>query len=502
MSGTFINTTSAFSQLTNKASEMTKGLLNNPYYLFTDKKPSECTYYNINITMTTVDEATRGNYGEISPNDPVRFNKIKNFLLYGITRIEPNLEINDFGLEGGDVSGDCIILPNTIQPYPGDYFYLTALNKPYLFHVTAVNPNTLDTGATLYRIQYELISSDGLKDPDKQVVKTYIFSLSMGGSTAFNPNSSTGNNGTNLSTSLIDEDLIDQQSIFEATLKTLKDYYISLFYDSKVETFVYKYQNFTSDWYANNGELKAEPVMNMHKGSNPFGFKVYDPYLIEFMIRNRILTGSSDYIHITQQMFLPNTFAYDYSRTIYSLIEDRDIDKHYGYYVGNLLLCNQKQSILYAYPEDYYYMTYKDLNARFFLINIFDDPEFTNKIRSYTLTYHPLKDILIKYFNNKTITKDDLKRLQHMDYLNDKEFFYGIPFAIYCIERQLKEQPIDLSDNYNLSNEIDTSSDNYSQIIQSKIEEAQHNGFSRTEFKKPIQPIRRRELIPTRNDGK
>jgi len=326
-------------------------------------------------------------------------------------------------------------LPNTIIPYPGDYFYLSALEKPYLFRVTAVNPNTLETGSTLYRVNYELYSSDGLKDPNKQVVKTYLFSLSMGQTAIAGSPSST--NGSNLMTNLVDEELADRQNYFTTTIQTLQDYYISLFYDSKVETFVYKYQNFTADWYANNGELKSEPVMNMHKGSNPFGFKVYDPYLIEFMIRNNVLSGSSEYIHIMQQMFLPHTFAYDYSRTIFSSIEDKNIDKHYGYYVGNLLLCNQKQSILYAYPDDYYYMTYKDLNARFFLINIFDDPEFTNKIRKHVLTDHPLKDIIIKYFNNELVTLDDLKKLQHMDYLVDKEFYYGIPFAIYILKRQL-----------------------------------------------------------------
>jgi len=449
--------------------------------------------------MSTLDEATRGNYGEISANSPIRFNKIKNFLIYGIGRIEPSLEINDFGLEGSDVSGEFIVLPNTIIPYPGDYFYLSALEKPYLFRVTAVNPNTLETGSTLYRVNYELSSSDGLKDPNKQVVKTYLFSLSMGQTAIAGSPSST--NGSNLMTNLVDEELADRQNYFTTTIQTLQDYYISLFYDSKVETFVYKYQNFTADWYANNGELKSEPVMNMHKGSNPFGFKVYDPYLIEFMIRNNVLSGSSEYIHIMQQMFLPHTFAYDYSRTIFSSIEDKNIDKHYGYYVGNLLLCNQKQSILYAYPDDYYYMTYKDLNARFFLINIFDDPEFTNKIRKHTLTDHPLKDIVIKYFNNELVSIDDLKKLQHMDYLVDKEFYYGIPFAIYILKRQLNENPISLDGDYDMSSELDDTFDNYSQVIQSNPEEALHDGYNKFEYNKQF-TNRCRKPIPQGNGNK
>ena len=154
MAGKFINTTTAYTQMVSQAAETMKGLLDNPYYLYTDKKASVCTYYNLNTTMTTLDEATRGNYSEISPNSPLRFNKIKKFMIYGITRIEPNLDIGEFGLESSDITGECIVLPKTIIPYPGDYFYLDQIEKPYLFRVTAVNPNTLDTGATMYRINY------------------------------------------------------------------------------------------------------------------------------------------------------------------------------------------------------------------------------------------------------------------------------------------------------------------------------------------------------------
>ena len=201
MAGKFINTTTAYTQMVTNAGNRMKSLLDNPYYLFTDKKASECTYYNINTTMTTLDEATRGNYSEISNNSPIRFNKIKGFLLYGVTRIEPNLDIGEFGLESSDITGEALILPRTIIPYPGDYFYLTQINKPYLFRVTAVNPNTLDTGATMYRINYTLVSSDGLKNIEPQVVKVFSFNLNTGGVGS--------DNGSNMSASIIEEGLLD-----------------------------------------------------------------------------------------------------------------------------------------------------------------------------------------------------------------------------------------------------------------------------------------------------
>lgn len=428
MAGKFFNTSTAYTQMTTQAADVMKGLLDNPYYLFSDKKASVCTYYNLNTTMTTLDEATRGNYSEISNNSPLRFNKIKNFMIYGITRIEPNLDIGDFGLESSDITGECIVLPKTIIPYPGDYFYLDQLDKPYLFRVTAVNPNTLDTGATLYRINYSLVSSDGLKKIEPQVVKVFEFNLSL-----------SGEMGSNMAASLVDEDTYANASELEDYATTLKDYYISMFYDNKVQSFTYNY-GLTDEWREINGDPHHLHLVNMQKVEcTPFGFKVYDPYLIEFMIRNKILSGASTYIYVTQQMFLPSTFAMDYDKTIFASLEDKDLERHYGRNTGNLLYVDarQKLSLLYAFLTPYYYMEYSHLNAKFFYINIFDDPDFTNKIKNKEYTSHELKNLIVKYFNDEDITLEDLHKLKHIDYMDNKEFYYGIPFAIFCIEQQI-----------------------------------------------------------------
>ena len=143
------------------------------------------------------------------------------------------------------------------------------------------------------------------------------------------------------------------------------------------------------------------------------------------------------YIHVDQQMFLPATFPLDYDRTIFSSLEDHDIDKHYGYNVGNLMLCDQRLSLLYAHPENYYYMKYNNLNARLYYISIFDDPGFIQHVKDKDYTGNILKDLIIKYFNDESITDDDVEKLKHIDYMSNREFFYGIPFAIYIIEKHI-----------------------------------------------------------------
>ena len=98
MAGKFTRTSNLKIEMPNLIASTVKDLLNNPYYLFNNASASNCTYYNLNTTLTTLDEAVRDNYGEISPESPLRYNKIKDFQLYGINKIEPNLDVSDYGL--------------------------------------------------------------------------------------------------------------------------------------------------------------------------------------------------------------------------------------------------------------------------------------------------------------------------------------------------------------------------------------------------------------------
>lgn len=396
MAGRFIRT-STFNKnnMQNLLSSNTKNLLNNPYYLFNNTSGFPCTYFNINTTMTTLDEATRGNYANISPDDPIRYNQINNFIIYGIDKIEPNLEIGEFGLEGSDIQGDAIVLPNTIIPYPGDYFFLEQIEKKYLFKVTAVNPNSLDTGATLYKINYTLSNSDEVRSILPQVIKKYNFYIN--------------NYGSNFGC-IIEESIALEIEKLEKYLILLKDYYIQLFYDPKIQSFSYLRNGCT---------------------------KVYDPYLIEFMIRNNTLKGSTNYIYVSQQVYLPSTFGVDYDRTFFSSLEDKDCNKHYCRCAGNLILCTQKLSLLYAYPQDYYCMKYSNLNSALNIIDIFNDPKFMEKIRNNEKTNNVLKNIIIDYFNNIKIDSSILDELKHIDYMENAELYYLIPMVIFCIEQNI-----------------------------------------------------------------
>lgn len=396
MAGKFVNNNQKV--MIDNASSIVKSILNNPYYMYSDKKGSLCQYYNTNTTKTTLDEASRLNYSNIGKNSPIRFNLIHDFILYGIQKMDIDLDITEVGLESNAISGDAIVLPNTIVPYPGDYFSLNQIDAGYLFRVTKVDKNTLDTGAILYKIAYTLAYTDKptINSINTQVVDHFNFIL--------------GNVGTNLNC-IVQSDNYNTISNLEKSITALKDYFIMLFYDTKVQTFTYR---------------------RPHNGP-----KAYDSYLIEFIIRNKILSGSTKYINVQHQMFLPTTFGVEYDKTIFKSIEEKSLDRPFNRFIGNLMLIDQYLSLLYAYPEDYYYMEYSTLYRNLYQINIFNDTDILNDIRNKCYGDSPFFNIMIKYFNDENISQEDVDNLKNIDYYPNSDLFYGIPIAIFCLEKSI-----------------------------------------------------------------
>ena len=140
------------------------------------------------------------------------------------------------------------------------------------------------------------------------------------------------------------------------------------------------------------------------------------------------------------QYIVPTTFSIDYDRTFFKTIEDNDLNSHVGTYVSNLIRCEQRLSLLYQYPIDYYVADYRKLHSGFYFISIFDDPDFANIIKSNKMfNDKPMKNIIIKYFNNTDISLDDIALLKHIDYAPNKALFYLVPFVIFILKNQLEK---------------------------------------------------------------
>lgn len=377
-----------------------KDRLKNPHYLFTDKKATIVDYYNINISKSTLDEASKLAYAPLGSNSPLRFNKIVDAYLFGIDKIMVNLNNDEYGLEADSIEGEAIVLPNTFIPYPDDYFSIKYLYKKVLFRVLEVTIDTLESGANFYKINYKLDQVDETII-DGQVVEEFKMIVN--------------NIGTNYNTIIRSKeyDLIEKM---EDISSILKEYFRNLFFSHKVQTFIY--------------------------GKN--GYVFYDPFVIEFIIRNGLLDGNDVYDYVSHQTFVNKTFSIDYNRTFFKALEERDkVDIEKCRIFANAEAINDTMSLMYYRIENYFKVNYitTDNKEYKYMMEIFSI-DLIDRIKSNNYYDkdgdNKIYNIIIGFFNEANINSDDITMIENIDYQSDHNLFYLIPIIIYIIESGIK----------------------------------------------------------------
>jgi hypothetical protein len=380
--------------------DSTKDKLKNPYYKYNNTTATVVTYYNIDTKSTSVDEGLGVTYSNVGSDSSLRFNKINDMFLFGIDIVKLNLDDSEFGIEASGAQGDAVILPNTIVPNPGDYFKINHTNQPYLFRVDGVDIDTLEDGANAYAIKYSLnrYSEDEIST---QILDTYTMVIDNVG-TEMNPIIRSS-----------DYELIGN---LDDILILLKKYYEELFFDTKVQSFIYFYQN----------------------------KRIYDSYLTEFLIRNKLLSGGQKYIYICHQTNIQKTFSMDYDRTIFRSIELQETD-NVSNTIANVVPECDPNSILNSRFDDYYSITYhtgglvhsipieiipsdvaKRINTDNYSLYKIDDP-------------YAIYNIMMEYLMKKDITISTvIDIINKLHYCDNKELFYGIPIVIYIVEYYIK----------------------------------------------------------------
>lgn len=372
--------------------------LNNPYYKFTDKQPTPTTYYKQNKTRSTLDCASQLHYAHVSDQSALRYNKIIDFYLYGIEKITVDYDLGDNGIESNPISGDAIILPNTIEPLPGDFFSINYVKEDLLFKVDYVTPDTLDTGSMLYKIEYHLELVNQSEDIEKQVIDTYRFIADNVG-TEYN--------------CLISSSGYDLASSLDALCSELTTYFNSIFFNSRLQTYVYKHED---TW------------------------NFYDPYMIEFLRRNKIL--SDDYI--MHQTTTEVTFPYEYTQTFFYALEKKDpgIVPNDGAAIANLI--TDINSLFVNRLEDYYQVKYNYKLPYIPYQTTFTvfAKELINGIKNNTIydnnDSNSIYNLIISYMNgNNSIDYGIIDQVHKLDYTDNATNFYLIPIYIYILKRYI-----------------------------------------------------------------
>lgn len=420
--GKILNTT--YHDTIDKVTGLYNGLVNNPFYNWNDKKPTICTYYNINKDYSSLDPASKIQYDNINDDSPIRYNRIYDFLIYGFNRIELNTENGEFGLEASEISGDCYILPNTIIPTEGDYFEIKHIeDSTWLFIITDVQQDTLQNGSNAYKLTYKLEYDDNLQIQNK--IKHNYRMIDV-------------REGTNIAKIVRCEDY-DIAKIMDDKAVALKKYFQDLFYNEKVQTFIF---------------------------SDLTEFRMYDPYMIEFLIRNKILDdGEDDYIHVDHKLKVNKTFAIDYDRSFFRVFEKCNKDKLLeSDHRINYHLIKSFGTTFASRFEAYYQVEYEEVPAQGYYLNcIPDDLIFRCKDNRLIdksdeadlYNYFLWENVIIKYFNNEDLDTDEIENIDNllykfkdmMQYSIDKnellefdsavKMFYIIPLIIFCLEKAI-----------------------------------------------------------------
>lgn len=388
MSGKFINTKRK--DTIDSLIEGFKERIQNPYYLHLEQKPTTTIFYNPNIESSTLDEGLKTVYNNTGNESPLKYDKINDMFLYGLEKITISLDNGEFGLEGDSIEGDAFILPNTIIPFPQAYFMITYLNKDYLFKVISVSQDTLESGANFYRLSYKYEDDNDEKIQD-QVIHEYNMIID--------------NVGTQFK-SIIRKNDYDFVNQVQDISNQLKKYYKRLFYNDRVQTFIY----------------------------NQEGANIYDPYMIEFIKRNRILYGDGEFVYIDQQIYLEPMFGVLYDKTFFRKLE---LCEKTNLSENNRIepeVIEQPLSLLSMRRELYFEAKYTNeilLDG----YDIFEQVLFDNIVNNVLIT--DISDMITKYFNNIEITGDDILVISNMEYIENKKIFYFIPIIIYILEKQI-----------------------------------------------------------------
>lgn len=397
---------------TNTVEGLVNGQINkykNANFTFIDKSPYVVDFYNLS-EASTLAPGSRINYSSIGPNSPFKFDYIHDALIYiSGGRIEFNVDIGEYGTEATPVEGEAYILPNTFIPQVNSFFTINHASKYYLFVVTGVDPDTMDNGANFYKMQYCLyyLSEDALEKLKKQVVESYeMISDNVGSEFKCIVRKN-------------DYDLINK---VEPMLEDIRQFYNSLFFKDNLQTYVFM---------------------------NDQGKYFYDPYMIEFLIRNGIMFGGDKkgQLYISQAIFLPKTFAIEYDDSFWRCFELQNVEKlhsvnAFGRYIED------PNSLFATRIEDYYYLIYTP-EMWFNSFTPLPEEVISNIAEN---KYYPkdsdnaIYNILTDYMRHPecVISADNLKYLDSIRYAASKELFYLIPLLLFSMEQAIKKLLINI----------------------------------------------------------
>ncbi len=145
---------------------------------FTDKTALFPTVYNVNKTNSTAERGTNSIDQYVGPDSPVRYDKIKNFPVFGTRQItdETEYEKEDLGYNVSGVSIECYYPANVMDTYVGTCLVYENFNPGVLFIVDDVK--TIDIkNKSFVKLALSILPADKLEQLERQVISNNTDSI-------------------------------------------------------------------------------------------------------------------------------------------------------------------------------------------------------------------------------------------------------------------------------------------------------------------------------------
>lgn len=295
----------------------------NQYAKYIDSTPSFATYYSRDVDTSTENPGLGQVKEIVGMESPLRYNKIKNFPLYAIEEVNPDITADGISGISVEIENTAVILPDTIIPKPDDLFVLNyeenTEKNHLLYRITGVDINAIDSN-TYYQISYVRTPYDYNILNKRQVVDDYRFIY--------------GNTGSKYENVLLEDKYIEVSKLEQQYDKFI-NFFLDNYYDERRNMIYFK-----------DGDSKYIFMDEVH----------------EFINNHKLLIESRTFL---KNIHLPNmTPSYDYRKNIthfYNVVEGRKklySNRGIGAFSPSLDKIEKlKNKLFMQFPEDFYKVT-------------------------------------------------------------------------------------------------------------------------------------------------
>jgi hypothetical protein len=365
-----------------------------PYSKLLQGTPTFVTYFRKNILASKEDPSLETVVEIVGSESPISYNKIDNFILYGIEQLSISIENGDFGVDT-ECQGEAVIIPQTIRPLPDDAFIIGGNLNQFIFKVTDVQSSLL-SGEKFYKIQFEL-SSWSVDMIEEQVDGSYsLFMDDMG----------TGKVAILTSQNAL---LIDYARKIESKLI---DHYVKNYFSMRYNIINYR----INEWH------------------------IYNQYLTKFIIDNNILDKGKSFLSTICliDIFEQTPFICEnYEKTIYYAVETTD-HSELSFENFKLFEIHDPLTPFYNSYDKHCIVNYDedlitDINMGVFVPH---ENRLVSDVKENITTGNLIKDSIILYLNNSLeINNEFLDQLNNYNYFMALEEFLLLPCLIFALKK-------------------------------------------------------------------